>query len=294
MHVRKDGSTFTAHVVLTALRDPNGRVKGFSVISRDVTPLREAEALQRNLNAELERRVKERTQQLEDANRELETFSYTVSHDLRAPLRHIDGFIELLTAQAGDQLDPTARRYMQTITQSARQMSCLIDDLLSFSRTNRAEMLQQTVNLDAMVRQVQQEVMFDASARHVEWQIGPLPKVQGDPAMLRQMWHNLLANAVKYTRRQPETRIEVRHDGTHGRLHRFIVRDNGAGFDPQFAHRLFGAFQRLHRSADFEGTGIGLALVQRVVQRHGGSIEAEGAVDQGATFTFTLPAAPAD
>jgi light-regulated signal transduction histidine kinase (bacteriophytochrome) len=234
--------------------------------------------------------VHERTEQLEHANRELEAFSYSVSHDLRAPLRHIDGFIDLLRNQAGDALDPTSRTYLQTIASSARQMGCLIDDLLAFSRTSRGEMHAQRVDLDSMLTQVRQEVMLDNASRAIDWQIDPLPAVRGDPAMLHQMWFNLLANAAKYTRSQPAARIEVRFEGTREGLHHFVIKDNGVGFDQRFVHKLFGVFQRLHRDDEFEGTGIGLALVQRVVQRHGGSITAEGLLHVGATFRVTLPA----
>lgn len=289
-HQRKDGSRFMAHAVITALRDPQGQLRGFSNITRDVTAIREAEALQRNLNIELERRVHERTEQLEHANRELEAFSYSVSHDLRAPLRHIDGFIDLLRHHASDALDPTSCAHLQTIASSARQMGCLIDDLLAFSRTSRGEMHRQTVELHPMVSHVQQEVMLEAASRTIDWQIDRLPAVRGDPAMLHQMWLNLLANAAKYTRRQPAACIEVRFEGTRDGLHHFAIKDNGVGFDQRFAHKLFGVFQRLHRDDEFEGTGIGLALVQRVVQRHGGTITAEGHLDAGATFCFTLPA----
>jgi signal transduction histidine kinase len=242
------------------------------------------------LNGELEHRVVERTAQLEAANQELEAFSYSVSHDLRAPLRHIDGFAQLLSRHLDPTLDATSRHYLGTITDSAKRLGRLIDELLVFSRTGRTEMRQSQVPQRPLVDEVVRELQPETRDRQVEWQIGELPAVQADPVMLRQVWANLLGNAVKYTRRRPQARIEIVHrsDRVHG--HVFSVRDNGAGFDMKYADKLFGVFQRLHRTEEFEGTGIGLANVRRIVQRHGGRTWGEGRRGEGAIFYFTVPA----
>jgi len=230
----------------------------------------------------------------EAANKELEAFSYSVSHDLRAPLRHIGGFVQFLLKREEGKLDPTSWRYLTNIAESSDKMSQLIDDLLAFSRTGRAEMQVRPIDLNEMVKEVQQELAPALEKRHITWEIGPLPSVEADPALLRQVWVNLLSNAVKFTAPRPEARVEIgatQHGaGDAGKEDEvtLFVRDNGVGFDLQYEHKLFGVFQRLHREDEFEGTGIGLATVRRIIHRHGGRVWAEGAVDQGATFYFTL------
>jgi light-regulated signal transduction histidine kinase (bacteriophytochrome) len=227
--------------------------------------------------------------QLETANRELESFSYSVSHDLRAPLRHIDGFVKLLAVQAKQKLDEKGWRYLDIIADSARRMGALIDDLLIFSRMGRSEMHRSTVAMDSLVHEARDTVKSESEKRRINWNIGPLPEVRADAAMLRQVWINLIANAVKYTRPRDPAEIEIGCDGSGAGELIFFVRDNGVGFDMQYVGKLFGVFQRLHRADEFEGTGIGLANVSRIINRHGGRAWADGKIDGGATFFFSLP-----
>lgn len=247
----------------------------------------EAEAALRTLNVELERRVQERTAALAAANQELESFSYSVSHDLRAPLRGIDGWSQALLEDYGGSLDQQGKTYLETVRAETQRMAQLIDALLGLSRVSRAEMRHEPVDLSGLAREVARELRRDQPERTVEFLIAPGLVAQGDPRLMRAVLQNLLGNAWKFTAQCPEARIEfgVSHRESESS---YFVRDNGAGFDMAYAANLFAPFQRLHRQEDYPGTGIGLATVQRILHRHGGRIWAEGAVGRGATFSFTL------
>ncbi len=261
-------------------------------LERQNQALRTAEQAMAELNASLERRVEERTAALSTANRELEGFTYSVSHDLRAPLRQMAGFAEVLDATAGPKLDPTERRALATLRDSARHSGQLMDDLLRFSKMSRQELRTFSVNLATLVESARASLAHETEGRRVEWTVGALPTVRGDPSMLLLVWRNLLGNALKYSRGRDLARIEVGCLSGHRAEDVLFVRDNGVGFEMAYADRLFGVFQRLH-GTEFEGTGIGLASVRRIVERHGGRVWAEGKAGQGATFYWAIPRAPA-
>jgi len=284
---RKDGTVFPVLIEDQLLKSREGRVTGIRSVIRDITDLKRAEDEIRQLNAELEERVARRTGQLEAANKELESFSYSVSHDLRSPLRAVDGFSKAVLEDYGHLLPPEGQRYLHTIMHGAQRMGHLIDDLLTFSRLSRVPLKKQPVNMSGVVNAVLQEVQLEFVDRKVELQISDLPDCKGDAALLRQVWVNLLSNALKYTRKKEQARIIITGH-KEGNQVTYEIKDNGAGFDMRYAHKLFGVFQRLHRAEEYEGTGVGLAIVQRVIHRHGGEIIADARLGEGATFTFNL------
>ncbi len=268
-------------------RLPDGSITWYG-FNTDITYRKVAEEAIRNLNSELEKRVMERTAQLEAANKELEAFSYSVSHDLRAPLRHINGFAEILTQQYSGELTGEALRHLNTIVDSAQRMGTLIDDLLSFSRTGRAELRKSSFKMKQVVTDALSQIKASYTNRKIDWEISPLPEIYGDYSLLRLVWMNLLDNAVKYTQNKKKAVIRVGYKDIDGE-YVFHVKDNGVGFDMKYAEKLFGVFQRLHSSSEFEGTGIGLANVQRIILRHGGRIWAEAKPDKGASIYFSIP-----
>jgi PAS domain S-box-containing protein len=279
VHLKADGTQAVVASRWSLQRDEQQRPQAILELNNDITELKREQA---SLH-------KKRAAELEAANKELESFAYSVSHDLRAPLRHMVGYSELLQRQASSLLDEKSRRFIQTILDSAKRMGNLIDDLLAFSRIGRAETRKTEVALEQLVKEVVAEIRQDTRSREIAWKIGALPVCYGDRSMLRLVVVNLVSNAVKFTRMRSPAEIEIGCVDLDEKEVEMFVKDNGAGFEMQYVDKLFGVFQRLHSQEQFEGTGIGLATVQRIILRHGGKVRGEGAVDQGATFYFSLP-----
>jgi len=286
MVLSTDGKWF--EIIVDPILDDDNKLTGAVHLICDITERMEVQEKLRKFNEELEQRVIDRTVQLEASNKELEAFSYSVSHDLRAPLRHISGYVDMLNRHFHDSLPGKGKHYLDTIADSAHQMGVLIDDLLQFSRTGRQEMQQLDLDMNAVLQEALKIIQQELSGRSIEWVITELPHVNGDHNLLRLVWINLLSNAVKFTQGKKKARIETGFR-EEKKEHLFFIRDNGVGFDMQYADKLFGVFQRLHSTKDFEGTGIGLANVRRIILKHGGRTWAEGELDKGATFYFTLP-----
>lgn len=284
--IRLDEEIIDVEVMATLLTYQNQ--PAVQVIITDITERKRMRQVMEKLNAELEMKVEQRTAQLEVTNKELEAFSYSVSHDLRAPLRHINGFVDLLNQRYHDHLPEKARHYMDTISRASRQMSKLIDELLNFSRTGRKEVKKTLLDMNRLVKEVKEEMKTATKGRKIKWDIQDLPMVSGDYNLLKLVWANLLDNAVKYTRKQKAAEITISFK-EEPKKYVFCICDNGVGFDMKYAHKLFGVFQRLHTLAEFEGTGIGLANVQRIVNKHSGRVWAEAEPENGAKFYFSLP-----
>jgi PAS domain S-box-containing protein len=290
---RRDGHTTPVLYNAAVYHDQSGQVRGVFAAARDTTEQQRAAQEVSRLNAELERRVVERTAELEATNKELEAFTSSVSHDLRAPLRHIDGFSRLLLEKHSAALPVEARHYLERVREGTRRMGALVDDLLDLARLGRKELSLQVTGLKTLAEQARAELQPETEGRSIEWHIGALPFVDCDPALLKQVFMNLISNAIKFTRPRQQAVIEIGQAVENGRV-AVYVRDNGIGFSMKYRDKLFKVFQRLHRAEDFEGTGVGLAAVQRIIHKHGGQVWAEGELDKGATFYFALEAGAAD
>jgi PAS domain S-box-containing protein len=276
---RKDGSRFWAETVITALRGEAGGLRGFAKVTHDITGRKRAEEA-----------IRQRTADLEAANKELDAFSYSVSHDLRAPLRAIDGFSRILLEEYADALSDDAKEYLKSVRGNAQQMGRLVDDLLALARLGRQPIRRQTLDSAKLVRQCVDELQCEQDGRCIEITVDELPPCNAEPNLLKQVWTNLLTNAIKYTRGRDVAMITVgcRNDGGPSNERIYFVTDNGVGFDMRYVDKLFGVFQRLHRAEEYEGTGVGLAIVKRIIHCHGGHVWAESQPSQGTTFYFTL------
>jgi PAS domain S-box-containing protein len=285
----KDGTFYWVDTTIVPFLNEQHKPRQYVAIRADITARKQIEEKLGELNADLEQRVITRTAELETANKELEAFSYSISHDLRAPLRAINGFAGFVLEDFSSQLPEEGRQYLERVREGGKRMGELIDDLLTFSRLSRQPVKRDTVDTVKVVKNVLEELKPQQGVREIELRIAKLPFCEGDPVLLRQVWVNLLSNAIKYTRARKPAIVEIGYVCLNGE-NVYFVRDNGTGFDMQYANKLFGVFQRLHSSNEFEGTGVGLAIVQRIIHRHGGRVWAEASVERGATFYFTLQA----
>ncbi|MDB5196699.1 MAG: cph1 5 [Flaviaesturariibacter sp.] len=284
---RKDGKAFYANSIFTPLYAEDDSLRGYAMVTRDITVQKRLEEENEVLHEKLEEKVAQRTEELAVVNKELEAFSYSVSHDLRTPLRAISGYSMILQEDYADKLDAEGNRIIDTITRNTAMMGQLIDDLLSFSRMGRLKVIYEDVSMERLVKEVLGDLLqHETKAYKIE--VAQLPTCKGDPSMLKQVWANLVGNAIKYSSKveSPEISIGSRKEGA---FQVYYITDNGAGFDMKYADKLFGVFQRLHRMDEFEGTGLGLALAKRIVSKHGGEIRGEGDPEKGATFYFSLP-----
>lgn len=285
--LRKDGSSFHVSLTMSPIKDAEGKIIGASANSRDISDRIAAEENIRALNAELEDRVLKRTAELAVANKELEAFTYSVSHDLRAPLRHIDAFAQMLEEEMKAGSTPEGQRYIHRIRNGVQNMGKLVDDLLNLSRVGHLEIANQKIQLNALLDEVLTSLKPEYENRNIEWIIGELPRAECEPGLIKQVFTNLISNSIKYSRPREKAVIEISQKNVKGETVIF-VRDNGVGFSMKYADKLFGVFERLHRADEFEGTGVGLATVQRIIHLHDGRIWADAAIDKGATFYFTL------
>jgi len=287
-HLHKSGQVIWVDLSMSIVREQTGKPLYCIAQIQDITNRKRDEELLLSLNSELEQRVQERTRKLKEANSELEAFSYSVSHDLRAPLRAIDGFSRILLEENADKLDQDGRRVLDVIRHNTQNMGRLIDDLLAFSRLSRKQMEPCLVNMSELARDVFEQLKPGFIDQNIHFKLSDLPPTYGDPALIRQVFVNLISNAAKYSRPRPESVIELESHSKNGD-YVYSVKDNGVGFDMAYSKKLFGVFQRLHSLEQFEGTGVGLAIVQRIVHRHGGLVWADARIDEGATFYFSLP-----
>jgi len=286
--LRNDGSTFIAHGLATQIKDEKGKTVGYQSAVLDVTESKKAEEIIHKLNEELEQKVIQRTELLEAANKELEAFSYSVSHDLRAPLRSVHGYTKILVEEYESMLDDEGKRICGIISSSATQMGELIDDLLNLSRIGRSSLNPLLLNMKSMVTSVFADIISAKDKARTKLKIGKLNKAFGDANLIKLVWTNLISNAIKYSSKENIPEISVSSQLKYDRII-YSVKDNGVGFDMNYKHKLFGVFQRLHSESEFEGNGVGLAIVQRIILKHGGKVWAEGEVGKGATFFFSLP-----